>query len=131
VVSLPSLLVLKLFAWRDRRFDQPFKDAHDLNLIVSNYATAIGHERVFNAAGAIVAETGDPDLAGAWLAGFDMASVVSATVKKALLELLEAETDEADKLSLAGDMAKSGKAVAPMVAMLIRIRDGLDSGERR
>lgn len=75
VTSLPSLAVLKLIAWRDRRRETS-KDATDFLLIARHYADAGNLDRLYEAESALLrAADFDPDLAGAMLLGKDAAAV--------------------------------------------------------
>jgi len=72
VASLPALALLKLFAWADRRYTQPGKDAGDLWLLLRNYLDAGNRERLYDEARHLFeAPDYDDDLAGAWLLGSD------------------------------------------------------------
>ena len=71
--SLPSLAVLKLLAWKDRR-KITGKDASDFLWIAQRYAEAGNMDRLFEHEPALlVAAKYDPDLAGAMLLGKDAA----------------------------------------------------------
>jgi len=72
VASLPALALLKLFAWADRRYTQPGKDAGDLWLLLRNYLDAGNRERLYDEASHLFeAADYDDDMAGAWLLGAD------------------------------------------------------------
>ena len=72
VASLPALALLKLFAWADRRYTQPGKDAGDLWLLLRSYLDAGNRERLYDEARHLFeAPAYDDDLAGAWLLGSD------------------------------------------------------------
>ncbi len=77
VVSIPVLIVLKLFAWLDRR-QQNNKDADDIFTILRQYADAGNEDRLYGDHLALLEEEGfDFELAGARLAGIDAAAVSS------------------------------------------------------
>lgn len=72
VASLSAQAVLKLFAWSDRRYEQPGKDAGDFWLLLHHYLDAGNRERLYSEAVHLLeAEDYNDDLAGAWLMGFD------------------------------------------------------------
>lgn len=72
VASLPALALLKLFAWGDRRYIQPGKDAGDLWLLLRNYLDAGNRERLYVEASHLLESPDyDDELAGAWLLGSD------------------------------------------------------------
>ena len=77
VVSIPVLIVLKLFAWLDRR-QQNNKDADDIFTILRQYADAGNEDRLYGDHLVLLEEEGfDFELAGARLAGIDAAAVSS------------------------------------------------------
>src|SRR6266404_1488117 len=66
VVSLPALLVLKLFAWEDRKEEK--RDASDIHTLLKQYGDAGNEDRLYGEALPILEEEGyDFDLAGARL----------------------------------------------------------------
>ncbi len=73
VVSLPSLAVLKLIAWRDRHLETN-KDATDFLALARNYHEAGNLERLYDTEQPLLTAAGfDPELAGAMLLGKDAA----------------------------------------------------------
>ena len=88
VVSLPVLLVLKLFAWRDRKHEM--RDAPDIYTLLRQYGDAGNEDRLFGEdMNVLEAEGYDFELAGARLIAHDAARVVSADTQKRLREILE------------------------------------------
>ena len=90
VASLPGIAILKLFAWADRRQENP-KDAIDLVSLLRSYHEAGNESRIYEEEGGLAAlETAgyDIELAGAWLLGNDAAAMVSAQTNRSLRELL-------------------------------------------
>jgi predicted nucleotidyltransferase len=88
VVSLPVLLVLKLFAWRDRKHEM--RDAPDIYTLLRQYGDADNEDRLFGEdMNVLEAEGYDFELAGARLIAHDAARVVSADTQKRLREILE------------------------------------------
>jgi predicted nucleotidyltransferase len=77
VVSIPALIVLKLFAWLDRRQENN-KDADDIFTILRQYADAGNEDRLYGEHLVILEEEGfDFEMAGARLAGIDAAGIIS------------------------------------------------------
>jgi len=77
VASLPGVAILKLFAWADRRQENP-KDALDFLALLRSYHEAGNENRIYedaSAVAALVAVGYDPELAGAWLLGNDVATM--------------------------------------------------------
>jgi predicted nucleotidyltransferase len=90
VVSLPVLLVLKLFAWRDRKHEM--RDAPDIYTLLRQYGDAGNEDRLFGEdMNVLEAEGYDFELAGARLIAHDAARVVSADTQKRLREILESD----------------------------------------
>lgn len=122
VASLPAQAVLKLFAWRDRRHSRPGVDAGDLRLLLRSYLEAGNEERLYAEASHLLAAADyDHTRAGAWLLGRDARQLLRSSPQdvgamialNALLDLLAAEIDPADRLLLIQDM-RSGDAQADL-----------------
>ncbi|MCR4301740.1 MAG: nucleotidyl transferase AbiEii/AbiGii toxin family protein [Sulfuricaulis sp.] len=105
VVNLSGLALLKLSAWADRRRTQPGKDAYDLTLVLCNYLDAGNRERLYSDAANLL-EEGDFDyeMAGAWLLGRDISSLLAAEGKERISVMLEREANPNGPLNLVGDM---------------------------
>jgi len=107
VASLPGIAVLKLFAWADRRQENP-KDAIDLIALLRSYHEAGNENRIYEDAGALAALEAveyDPELAGAWLLGNDVAAMASKSTAMGLEALLNAATKD----HLVEDMSRAMK----------------------
>jgi predicted nucleotidyltransferase len=90
VVSLPVLLVLKLFAWKDRKHEK--RDAPDIYTLLRQYGDAGNEDRLYGKDMSVLeAEGYDFELAGALLIARDAARVVSADTQKRLREILESD----------------------------------------
>ncbi len=88
VVSLPLLLVLKLFAWVDRKHEN--RDAADIYTLLRQYGDAGNEDRLFEEHLPILeAEEFDFELAGAVLLGLDAGSLVSAGTREQLQDILD------------------------------------------
>jgi predicted nucleotidyltransferase len=131
VVSLPALAALKLVAWRERRALAPRKDAHDLELILRNYADAGNRDRLFDEIPGLH-ERASPDLElwGAELLGRDLATISSELLHETLVRILEAESDSASDLRLAAEMIRQDveRARQFLVALLSGLLATRDSG---
>lgn len=132
VVSLPALVLLKLFAWKDRRATAPGKDAADIWLILKNYMDAGNRDRLYVAAPHHLAEQDyDEDLSGAWLLGTDVRKLLESGgddfALKTTLALVGPEVDQDGATRLARDI----KGVSPQLAfdLLTAFFSGL-SGKR-
>ena len=77
VVSLASLVILKLIAWTERRWHRPGTDAHDIAVILRHYLDAGNLQRLYTEAPHLL-DVADFDYeeAGAWLLGHDMARLL-------------------------------------------------------
>jgi predicted nucleotidyltransferase len=104
VVTLAGLALLKLEAWKDRRYREPGKDAHDLKLILSNYLQAGNEHRIYEEFEDLLTEEFDYRLAGAYVLGADIAAFLDPAGRDRVAALLEREADGDGKLSLVTDM---------------------------
>jgi predicted nucleotidyltransferase len=90
VVSIPTLLVLKLFAWLDRK--QEKRDAPDIYTLLKDYGDAGNEDRLFGEALNILeAEGYDVEIAGARLLGGDAAAVISADTRGRVRDILASD----------------------------------------
>jgi predicted nucleotidyltransferase len=71
VAPLPALSLLKIWAWTDRRYTAPGKDASDIWMFIRHYAEAGNEDRLYGEEGeaALAAFSFDLEMAGAWLLG--------------------------------------------------------------
>ncbi len=125
VVSLPALAILKLVAWKERRFEQPGKDAHDLALIVRSYLDAGNHERLHSEIPDAGGSPYDYVFGGAQLLGKDMARLLDAAGRERLGRLIADEADEQGQLRLAGEMMRNDPERA--LELLIALESGFVS----
>lgn len=107
VASLPGIAILKLFAWADRRQENP-KDALDFLALLRSYHEAGNENRIYEddrALAALEAVEYDPERAGAWLLGNDVAAMVSTATRAGLEFLLHGATKD----RLVEDMSRGMK----------------------
>lgn len=110
VPPLPALVLLKLWAWADRKYTAPGKDASDIWAFLRHYAAAGNDERLWDEEGSALASFAfDLEKAGAWLLGKDVRQVVGygpePTVSLARLDvLLRPEIDTEGPLRLVTQM---------------------------
>lgn len=126
VASLPGVAILKLFAWADRRHDNP-KDAFDLVTLLRSYHEAGNENRIYEdtAAQAALETVGyDPELTGAWLLGNDVATMASAATIARLDALLNGET----RNRLVKDMSRAMKGRADAMEYAIRLLEQFTTG---
>ncbi|WP_334191164.1 nucleotidyl transferase AbiEii/AbiGii toxin family protein (plasmid) [Synechococcus elongatus PCC 11801] len=132
VVSLPSLAGLKLLAWQDRRGNnsRESKDALDLyNILLSYSATSEMEDRIYdNEIETLVRLDYDMQLAGAWLLGKDLASIMSHQ----WLEQVQAILDNPNTLQyLVADMGL-GQILLPgesekILSLVVQFNNGINS----
>jgi predicted nucleotidyltransferase len=104
VVSLPGLIILKLFAWLDRKHER--RDAPDILKIVSEYADAGNEERLYtDEIQFLEAADFDVTAAGARLLGKDARRISSAETAASLMNVL---ADASLKQELVNQMIQSG-----------------------
>lgn len=87
VASLPSLILLKIYAFRDRAPRGIRKDLDDLVYIFENASDAL-HERIYGELGEIVSEQ-DYDENGPFLLGADVASIVDLAEREKVEAIVE------------------------------------------
>ena len=91
VVNIPVLLVLKLFAWLDRKHEK--RDAADIHTLLKEYGDAGNEDRLYGEElNLLEAEGYDFELAGARLLGRDAAGVISEDTKKRARDILESDS---------------------------------------
>lgn len=135
VVSLPALAILKLIAWRDRRYTAPGKDAGDLWLLLRHYAEAGNDDRLYVEFAAAFEACGfDLERAGAWLLGADARSVLQGSdacdaTLATLHTILAPEIDADGPLRLVGQMPSSDREW--QLALLDAFHSGLMGREPR
>ena len=126
VVTLPALALLKINAWADRHLRVPKKDAHDLRLIIRNYANANNTDRLYDENPYVVGSPSDYEAAGAWLLGKDIAQVLDANGQERLARIIANETDKGGQLKLAGDMMRDDTDRAHF--LLAALEEGFNEG---
>jgi len=90
VVSIPVLIVLKVFAWIDRKHEK--RDAADILVMLKDYGDAGNEDRLYGEESSLLeAEGYDFELAGARLLGRDAAGAMSEGAKKYLCNILDSE----------------------------------------
>ena len=78
VAPLPALALLKIWAWKDRSYTAPGKDASDIWMFLRHYADAGNQDRLYGEESeALAAYAFDLDEAGAWLLGKDARQVLA------------------------------------------------------
>jgi predicted nucleotidyltransferase len=94
VVSIPLLIVLKLFAWMDRRMENT-KDAEDIFTILKQYADAGNEDRLYGEHLALLQqEEFDMEMAGARLAAIDCAAAsISDQTRSRVINILNSSVD--------------------------------------
>ena len=133
VASPAGLMLLKLFAWEDRKREFPQdKDAMDIRFLLTHYESAAGRT-LWDVEGLMETENYDSDRAVARLLGSDVAQIASPETKVALMTILDRELD-GDQISLlVQQMTRNGSALTyfeegdtePMRRWLESFRAGL------
>jgi predicted nucleotidyltransferase len=110
VASVPALALLKIWAWKDRRYSAPGKDAPDLWMFLRHYSEAGNQDRLYGEESeALAAYAFDLDEAGAWLLGKDARQVLAqgpdpGRSLESLDAILKPEIDPDGALSLVAQM---------------------------
>ena len=104
VVSLAGLAILKIFAWSERGTVTENKDALDLLTLLRSYNEAGNIDRIYEVPAPEVLEAMnyDPELMGAWLLGYDLATIVDQSTIETIVGLIDSK-----KENLIVQMAKS------------------------
>lgn len=124
VVSLPGLMILKLFAWADRRSER--RDAPDILKILSEYGDAGNEDRLYGDDLSLTEGTGfDVTQAGARLLGRDVQRIAEEQTLVALRSIFAAD---ALKGELLNQLVQSGRRSDQSFAD--QCRDLLDNFER-
>lgn len=102
VASLPSLAILKLFAWNDRGLEDS-RDARDFAILLHSYSEAGNEDRLYGIEMPLLQSVGyNVDLAGPRLLGKDAARIIAPSTRAQVVALLD---DPARRERLARDMA--------------------------
>jgi predicted nucleotidyltransferase len=130
VASLPAMALLKIWAWQDRKYTAPGKDAADLWEFLRYYADAGNQDRLYGPEGeaALASFEFDVERAGAWLLGRDAREVLShgpdpRTALDALDAILRPETDPDGSLQLVAQMPRGNSE--RQLSLLIAFQTGL------
>lgn len=125
VVSLPILLVLKLFAWTDRKYEK--RDAPDIYTLLRQYGDAGNEDRLYGKDMSVLeAEGYDFELAGALLIARDAARMVSADTQKRLREILESDAlmEELTNQIIVSSGLNDPEHVRSCEALVSKMREG-------
>jgi predicted nucleotidyltransferase len=78
VACLPALALLKIWAWEDRKYTTPGKDASDLWMFLRHHAEAGNEDRLYDQeSDGLASFAFDLEKAGAWLLGKDALDVLA------------------------------------------------------
>lgn len=117
VASLPAQSLLKLLAWRDRRY-QSRRDAVDLRSILHAYHEGRYFDELYEAHEALLDKHGfDHRLAGAERLGREACALIAPADRATVTDLLSSELFD----TLVGDM---GGSPADNGALMTSYRDG-------
>lgn len=125
VVNLPALLVLKLFAWLDRK--QEKRDAADIHTLLKEYGDAGNEDRLYGEAVTILeAEGYDFEIAGARLLGRDAAAVISDDTRRRAWEILgsDREMEELTNQIIAVSARNDAEHARRCELLVIKLREG-------
>ena len=125
VVSLPVLLVLKLFAWTDRKHEK--RDAPDIYTLLRQYGDAGNEDRLYGEEMSVLeAEGYDFELAGARLIARDAARVVSEDTQKRLRDILESDAlmEELTNQIIVSSLRNDPEHVRKCEMLIRKLREG-------
>lgn len=113
VASLPSLAVLKLFAWDDRGLEDP-RDALDVGVLLHSYGEAGNEDRLYGEEMSLLeAVDYNVDLAGPRLLGKDAARIMASSTRAQVVALLD---NPARRDRLVTDVARVFRAAEDPIA---------------
>jgi predicted nucleotidyltransferase len=91
VASPAGMMLMKIFAWEDRKHLQPTgKDAQDIRLLLTRYEHVAGRS-LYDVVGLMEIVDYDADFAAARLLGRDVAEIIPHATRAALLMILDRE----------------------------------------
>jgi len=125
VVSIPVLLVLKLFAWVDRKYER--RDAADILTLLKEYGDAGNEDRLYGEElNVLEAEGYDVELAGARLIGHDAARVISEDTRKRARYILESDSqmEELTNQIIVSSMRSDSEHVRRCELLVAKLREG-------
>jgi predicted nucleotidyltransferase len=131
VVCIPALVVLKLFAWVDRKYESD-KDAADILTILREYGDAGNEDRLYGDQLAVLEDEGfDFALAGARLCGIDAARIVSEDTYERAKHILESDrnTTELERQMIKSSGVFDTERPGSLGSLLARFRDAFMSAK--
>jgi predicted nucleotidyltransferase len=129
VVSIPVLMVLKLFAWIDRKHER--RDAADILTMMNEYGEAGNEDRLYGEASSVLeAADYDFELAGARLLGSDAAGAISNQSNKLVRSILDSEPqmEELTNQLIASSPRHGEEHVRTCELLVLKFREGFLSG---
>jgi predicted nucleotidyltransferase len=127
VVSLPAIALLKMICWRNRHYESPRKDAHDLLLIVRHYLAAGNQGRLFEEfLDWTLEDSFDYELAGARMLGHDVQKLLDTDGVRRVVGLLSEQTSTHAPGRLPAEMLPNDQDRARQLldAMLVGMSSG-------
>ena len=126
VVSLAGLAILKIFAWSERGTVTDNKDAVDLLTLLRTYHQADNADRIYEVPAPEVLEAIDynPELMGAWLLGYDAATIIDKSTAETMAELIESKKENLI-LQMAKSLPDNESAIDVAEALLNSFTQGL------
>jgi predicted nucleotidyltransferase len=129
VVNIPVLVVLKLFAWVDRKHEK--RDAADIYTLLTEYGDAGNEDRLYGEELSVLeAEGYDFELAGAQLVGRDAARIISEDTKKRARDILESDSQMEDLTNqiIVSSVRNDPEYVRRCELLVTRLREGFSQG---
>lgn len=125
VVSIPVLLVLKLFAWVDRKHEK--RDAADILTLLKEYGDTGNEDRLYDEELSILEGEGyDFELAGARLIGRDAAGSISEDTKQRVRDILKSDSqmEELTNQIIISSVRDDSEQVRRCELLVSRLREG-------
>ena len=131
VVSPVGLVLLKLFAWKDRHHVQPRKDAADIAYVLRHYSTLLTEKVLFDDYFDIVEASGfDVDLAAGHVLGRKINKLAELDTREYLEQLLHNELSQGTDSRLVREVAETlaGAEEERAFQLLSSLKMGFDEG---
>jgi len=106
MVTLPSMVMLKMVAFYERLQDRKRKDGADISFTLANYLLVGNRKRLEQGHEAIIMDEVDGDIqrAGAVLLGRDIGRVANPVTRLEVITRLKSEADSASRCPLAREL---------------------------
>lgn len=127
IPTLPGLVILKIFAWKDN-FPNRSKDAEDLLFIMKNYENAGIFDKLYGSELQLLeSEDFDNQIAGIILLGKEISKICTNKTIMYLRRIMDEETSDKSDYNLIKDMLTNGRDDFNRILFLLRkLKEGIN-----